>query len=403
MIHWDDPVWSLLLGGGYLGLFSLQWLTLLAGVGQYGKRWRIERPATSQERLPPITVIVPARNEVGNIAACVQSILASDHKALELLVIDDQSDDGTAEAATRAAAGDPRFHLLQGRERPSGWAGKTWALSQAAGNAAHDHLLFVDADVTLAPAAVGAVLSRMEQDHLDLLSCFGTWRLESFWEHVAIPVVGWLIRGATNLDRVNDPAREEAFANGQFILVRRSAYESLGGHGAVKSEVLEDVRIARAFKQKGARTGMFYSPWAFSVRLYRSLPEIIEGYTKNLYEGMGRAPVVALGLAMFVLVGSILPFLLLFFGILAQLLLGWQILSLPWLVWLVALCACILLVRVRTALADGESPGWFWTYPLGNLILAWIALRSMFKVEVQWKGRSFKDGKADGIGGRDTP
>jgi hypothetical protein len=235
----------------------------------------------------------------------------------------------------------------------------------------------------------------MEQDQLELLSLFGDWALESFWEGAVIPVIGWFIRGAVDLEAVNDPGRPEAFANGQFILVRRTGYDSLGGHEAVRAEVLEDVRLANAFKQRALPTGLFHAPGAFSVRLYAALSEIVSGYGKNLYEGMGRRPGVAIGALLFIAVSTLLPYVLLA-ACLAGQAGSWSGPGWGWTLWLAGIAALIHVFRFRLERQDGRT-GWHaLTHPLGNLLFAWILLRSLFGVEAEWKGRRFVDGKAQG-------
>lgn len=402
MIHWGDPILTVVLGGGYLGLLTLLWVGLVRGIGRYGARWRLPEEDPVPATGPGISICIPARNEAGNIGPCVQAALASTWSPLEVLVVDDHSDDGTAEEARAAAPDDPRLHILPGRMRPPGWSGKAWAVSQAAANAAYEHLLFIDADVQIAPGAVTAAMRWMQEHRLDLLSLFGTWRLESFWERAVIPPVGWLIRGAVNLDAVNDPARPDAFANGQFILVRRRPYEDLGGHGSVRAEVLDDVRLGQKFKVGSHRVGLLYAPWAFRVRLYRSLRQIVDGYTKNFYEGMGRAPHVALGLVLFIVVGTLLPFLLVIGTLAAWLLWGWMLMDPPWLAWCAAICGLVFVFRFRLERGEGRNGLHALTHPLGNLLLIWIVLRSMLAVDVEWKGRRFRDGKVAGGDGTAT-
>jgi len=391
---WGDPVLSEVLAGGYLAVLTLMWLLLVVGVGRWGRRWRLAPDAPLEGRSVRLSVCVPARNEEDNIGPCVEAILAMDYPDLELVVIDDRSEDGTGAEARRAAGGDARFFLIEGTEPPPGWAGKPWACARAAGEATGELLLFVDADVRLATWSARAAARALQRDDLGLLSLYGTWTLVSFWERALIPVIGWFIRGAIDLDAANDPGRPEAFANGQFILVRRDAYEQVGGHEVVRAEVLEDVRLAQAFKARAVRCGLLYAPGAFSVRLYDSLDAIVGGYGKNLYEGMGRRPALAMGAVFFILVGTISPFLLLgAFGVQAARG-GWW----PGPVWsggVALLCVLIVLFRWRVERLDGRS-GWFaLSHPLGNLMFIWILLRSMFSVEVEWKGRRFVDGKAD--------
>jgi len=318
---------------------------------------------------------------------------------LEVVLVDDQSTDGTAAAALAAIEGDPRVRIVRGTDPPAGWAGKPWACSRAAGEASGELLLFVDADVRLDPDAVRGVVGALQARQLALLSVYGTWDLQGFWERAVIPAVGWLIRGAIDLDRVNDPGQPDAFANGQLIAVQRGPYDTVDGHGAVRDQVLDDVRLAQAFKQRGAHIGLMVAPWSFQVRLYRSLGAIIGGYGKNLYEGMGRQPILGLGSVLFIAVGALLPFAALAGGLLARLVLGWAVPGGLWLTWLAVVCALELAFRYRVERRDGRSGAMAWTHPLANLILAGILLRSVLGVRARWKGRTFVDGRA----GSDAP
>lgn len=394
-MKWGDPSLSELLLGGYLALLTLLWTGLVAGVGRWQRRFAL--PGAPPGALPPLTVCIPARDEAHQVAACVRAALAQDHPALEVVLVDDCSADGTATVALDAAAGDPRFRVVLGSPPPPGWAGKPWACARAASEAVGAHLLFVDADVVLAPEAARRAAAVLVDRKLGLLSLFGTWRLETFWERAAIPVIGWFIRGSVDLDAVNTPGRPESFANGQFILVDRAAYDTLAGHGAVRAEVLEDVRLARAFKQRGHRIALHHAPDLFRVRLYRSLAEILAGYAKNFYEGMDRRPHLALGALLFLLVGYFGPWMFLAALLTApQALLAGMSAPSTWTAWVATACALPFVLRFRIDRADGRSGADTWTQPLGNLVLAAVLVAALLRVRTTWKGREFRDGKAVG-------
>ncbi len=393
-MRWDDPAWGAVLLGGYLATDTLLWAAMVAGVGEWRRKSALPSPGAAVE-LPPLSICVPARDEAHQIADCVRACLAQDHPNFEVVVVDDVSSDGTAAAASAAAVGDPRLRVVVNEPPPAGWAGKPWACERAAREARGAHLLFVDADVELSPTIARRATSVLVERQLGLLSLFGTWRLESFWERVAIPAIGWFVRGATDVAAVNTPSRPEAFANGQFILVDRAAYDSVGGHGAVRAEVLEDVRLARAFKRRGVRVGLYSAPDAFRVRLYRGLGEIVAGYSKNLYEGMERRPVVAAAALLAIFVGAGLPWLLLA-AMLAAPELVHRDLPAPavWPAWTAVACSLPILFRWRVERLDGRSGAWAWSHPLGNAVLAFVLVRAMWSVRSRWKGRVFHDGKA---------
>ncbi len=394
MSWWGDPAFSDVLAGGYLGLLLLMWGGLLLGVPVWGRAWRLVRRPTLPEETPWLSICIPARNEAENIGPCITAALAARWPSLEVVLVDDRSTDGTTDVALAAAGGDERLRIIPGTEPRPGWAGKSWACARAAGEARGELLLFIDADVRIDPDAPAALVSTLVEERLALLSVFGTWDLQSFWERAVIPAVGWLIRGAVDLDRINDPGRSEAFANGQLILVRREDYEAVGGHEAVREQILDDVRLAEVFKRHGQRIGLRLGEWVFSVRLYRSLSEIIAGYSKNLYEGMGRKPVIGLGAILFILVGTLVPFIGLVAGLYARLGLGWGAPKTVWLVALALICALQLGFRYRIDRRDGRSGRDAWTHPLANTVLIWILFRSVFFVQTEWKGRRFVDGRA---------
>ena len=265
---------------------------------------------------------------------------------------------------------------------------------QSIGRSNGSVLVFLDADVRLHPDTVRSFVREATTHRLALLSAFGSWELVHFWERTLIPAVGWLIRGSVNLDVVNRPGRVEAFANGQLIMVDRLAYEEIGGHAVVRSQVLDDVRLAEAFKRRGHPIGLRSAPWSFQVRLYRSLSGIIAGYAKNLYEGMGRRPAIGLGAILFIMVGTLFPFLLLLASVVSHLVLGWSLPTFGWVAWIASICFLQILFRWRLDRFDGRSGRDAWTHPLANVLLVWILVKSIFGVEATWKGRRFVDGQA---------
>jgi hypothetical protein len=397
MSIWERPEISALLLGGYFGLLSLLWGALILGTRKWGDRWAIHRPDLNTPQPGAellVSICIPARDEEANIGACVAAALASRWSNLEVVVVDDRSSDGTAEAALAAGKDDPRLRVVAGDAPAKGWAGKPWACSRAAGEAQGQLIFFVDADVRLSPDTIPAFVTTMAERELSLLSAYGSWELNGLWERILIPTVGWLIRGAVDLDAVNDPVRTEAFANGQLIMVERNSYESMGGHGVVRDKILEDVRLAEQFKRRGLRIGMGVAPWAFRVRLYDSLSAIIQGYSKNLYEGMGRKPSLGLGAVFFIVIGSLAPWAALVFSLIARLSWGWAVPETVWIVICGFVCFLQILFRWCLEVRDGRSGAIAWSHPLSNIVLIWILLRSMFKMEASWKGRVFVDGKA---------
>lgn len=368
----------------WLWLISPLWVLLAWGAGRVDPRHRLEPLARPGQG--PARVVVPARDEAAVIAGCVSAVRASRGVEFTLTVVDDGSSDGTAAHATAAAEGDPRVRVLEAAPKPAGWAGKCWALDQAWDREAADPAwwAFVDADVRLHPDALASLIARAEADGADAISAFGTWRRESLWERLAIPAIGWFIRGFADPDRV--ASGERPFANGQLLLVRGAAYRAVGGHASVRGQVLDDVGLARILSGTGFRLALVYAPWAFEVRLYDGLPAIVAGYRKNLLAGVegrrGALFAASLGVAATTLAPPLIAL-----GALAA---G----SYPLAAHAAALYAAMVVMRARLERFDG-GPAWIApAHPLGAAVLAWVLLAAAWGGEVRWRGRVFEDGVA---------
>ncbi len=278
---------------------ALFWLGVFARVrkGRADTRYRLGTDAPVELSLPRLAVVVPARDEARNIAECIACINASTHPTLDVLVFDDGSRDGTGELARVAGA-----RVVEGGDAPlpPGWKGKPWALRRAVDHVDADWIVFIDADVRLHPGALARVHSYALREQCDLVSGFGKLLMGSFWEKVIQPSVGGLIIAGNDLAVVNDPERpDKAIANGQLILVRREAYASVGGHEAVKDDILDDIGLALAFTGSGLRARCLFMRELFSCRMYTGLGELWHGWTKNLFPGMRyRLDVVAIVVGM---------------------------------------------------------------------------------------------------------
>ncbi len=391
-----EPWLGDVLIASYLVMLTLVWGLMVFGVTRWGREWAILEPeGPPDENSLSVSVCIPARNEALNIGHCVEAILASEYPNFEIIVVDDRSDDGTGEVARSVAPNDSRVRIVDGSEPQIGWAGKPWACFRAAKESKGAWVIFVDADVRVHPKAIQALMETANSQELAMLSVFGTWIVEGFWERVLIPAVGWLIRGSINLDNVNNIAHPDAFANGQLIAIRRDAYFSIGGHKSVHNEVLEDVRLAEVVKRNGFSTQVRPASWAFRVRLYRTLSEIINGYTKNLYEGLGRRPSAGFGAAVFLFVCALLPVVMAVVFTVGVFALEWTVVTPLQLAWLWGISILQWAFRFRQEKMDGRSGTIAWAHPLANILLIWILLRSTMKISVNWKGRSFVDGKAE--------
>jgi chlorobactene glucosyltransferase len=238
--------------------------------------------------LPSLSIVVPARDEERSIERCVRSLLAQRWLDLEVIVVDDRSTDATPQILERLAREDERLRVVHGTDLPDGWIGKPWALAQGVRLARGEWLLFTDADSQHDPAGAASALWFATHAGADALSIATRQELETFWERAALPaILGMILFVSGPLGAVNDPAKPtKAIANGQYILVSRRAYDALGGHAALRGEIVEDVAFAKRLKADGRfRYLLAGGDRLASVRMYHSLPEIWAGFTKNVYVG----------------------------------------------------------------------------------------------------------------------
>jgi chlorobactene glucosyltransferase len=353
----------------------------------------VAHPAASSQLsdTPFISVIVPARNEVRNIGRCAAALLAQDYPHYELIIIDDRSSDATPQIL--AGLQDARLIVLHGSELPEGWAGKPHALVQAADAAHGEWLCFVDADTFASPQLLASTLAAAQDSRADLFTILTGQELGSFWEKVIQPVIFTALSVGFPARRVNDPDRPDAIANGQFILVKRSVYDVVGGHRAVYNRIAEDQALAMLVKGRGCRLVIADGRELASTRMYTSFSEIWEGWTKNIFIGMRDR----LGLLLF---GGVV-------GLLGALLLpAWLLGAFAWLAAsgsgqaalaaseAAVLWAYLLWVRAQTARAFSISSWYALTLPLGALVFTAMLFTSAARVlsgqGVRWKGRVYR-------------
>jgi chlorobactene glucosyltransferase len=353
------------------------------------------------ESRPMVSAIVPARNEARNIRRCVQSLLGQTYPAYEVIVVDDRSTDETRSIlqemqSSIVSEGDlasPILRIIEGQDLPVGWAGKPHALWQGAGQARGEWLCFVDADTFLTPAALASAYLKAQEHGADLFTFLTDQELGSFWEKVVLPLVFLGLSVGFPANKVNDPFRPDAIANGQFILIHRDVYEATGGHETIRGRIDEDKALAELVKGSGYRLVIADGRQVASTRMYTNLPEMWEGWTKNIFLGLRDR----LGLLMF---GATL-------GLIGSLALpAWLIAGIAWLAWggglpavmvtiqAVLLWVYLLSMRVQASRAFGIHPAYSLTVPVGALLFTSMMFASAAKVlsgqGVTWRGRTYK-------------
>ncbi len=357
------------------------------------RRPRLGPPGPPPARPPLVSILIPARDEEGPIGRCVAGALAQHHPSVEVIVVDDGSTDGTA--AVLAGLADPRLRVLRGRPLPPGWVGKCNACQQLGEAARGEWLLFLDADTAPQPDLVAALLGHAGARGLDLVTVWPFLELGSFWERAVLPPFRALIGALFPFERLERPdvRPEEVLANGQCILVRREAYEAVGGHGAVRDEVLEDVRLAQAIRRAGYRVGGGDALDQIRVRMYTSGREVVAGLSKNAAAGYSSGGLRSLAVAGRLAAMAYGPLWLLAVG--AGLMLsgagatGRPVAALGALTLGAGLALWGAIYRRLYAL----SPLYGLLWPLGLMAYLLIALGGMWRVRsgrgVEWKGRRY--------------
>ena len=267
--------------------------------------YRTPAPATGQ---PSVSVLIPARNEESNIAEAVAAILGSTGVDLELIVLDDHSTDRTA--AILAAISDSRLRVAQAPPLPPGWSGKQHACMALATLARHDLLVWVDADVRLAPDALARMAGYMQRNPMGLASGFPRQVTITWAEQLLLPMIHVLLLGYLPLWLANRrPDIGLGAGCGQLFIARRPAYDAAGGHAAIRASLHDGLMLPRAFRRAGQPTGLFDASRFATCRMYTTATEVWEGLCKNATEGM--ATPTALPIWTVILAGGhILPTLL---------------------------------------------------------------------------------------------
>lgn len=330
-----------------------------------------------------VSVLIPARNESAVIGQTVRMLLRQTRPPDEILVLDDSSDDGTAECAQAAAEGHPALRVITGAPLPSGWMGKNWACHQLAQAASGELLVFIDADVIWRPAALAALIAQVQNSQADLLTVWPTQRTESWAERLVVPLMALAVLGYLPLPLVHyTPFSLAAAANGQCMVFRRRVYDLAGGHAAVREQIVEDVALARRVKQIGLRLRMADGAELVACRMYRDWPSVRSGFGKNILAGHGNSLLLLAVSTVFHWIVFVLPWLWLIFN--PPDLDGW-----PWLPLL--MIALGIGARAVTAAATRQRVVDALLLPVSVVLMTLIAAQAVWwRLRYggpQWKGR----------------
>ena len=325
-----------------------------------------------------VSVLIPARNEEGNLPACLDSVLAQGAIVGEILIYDDHSTDETARVIAGMMARDTRVRSVPVRPLEAGWTGKNFACWQLAGAAGGKRLLFLDADARLLPGAIVALETEMTRRRLEFLSCWPGLEMVTFWERLLMPMLNYVVfsiyPGPLSLF-FSYPSL--ALAHGACLFFDRRSYFELGGHSAVRDQIFEDTRLAQLWREEGRAGLCLDGQRTVRVRMYEDLAGIWLGFLKNFYPAFQRQSSFW-AFIIYHFVFMLLPFLLL-------------IVIDDWRLWLVA--GGIVLVRLMLAWRFGH-PGWSaFGHPLAQGMFLALGLTSWWRCRsgrgVSWKGRDY--------------
>ncbi len=327
---------------------------------------------------PAVSLLFAARDEEEKLPAALRTLAALDYPRLEIVGVDDRSQDATARLLDEFAAAHAPFRALHIRELPAGWLGKPHALQKAYEESTGEWLLFTDADVRFKPDALRRAITLAKREKLDHLTLFGDVELHGFWEKALVTFFGLAFHLATDPRSVANPHSRAYVGVGAFQLLKRSAYEASGTHRRLAMEVVDDMKLGKIVKQAGFRSGVGIAQDAVAVRWHAGLGNLIRGVTKNFFAAAGYSlPLVAVALTGLLLV-NIAPLAGLFFGRGdVRILAGVSVLAA-----LGIQCGVDVVMRV--------SPLYAVTFPLGALLFAYMLLRStivtLWHGGITWRG-----------------
>jgi cellulose synthase/poly-beta-1,6-N-acetylglucosamine synthase-like glycosyltransferase len=337
-----------------------------------------------------VSAIVPARNEEAVIAACVQSLVGQEEIG-EVIVVDDQSKDKTGDIVRELMKKHQKVRLIEAGELPAGWVGKNHAAWRGAGKAREPWLLFPDADAVLEKDSAARALAIAAENGAMMVSFSPEQVMEKWYEKALIPYVYCRLAARFSYAEVNNPSTTVAAANGQFLMIRRDAYDAVGGHASVAGEVLEDVALAKRVKEAGWRIWFGRGKGIVRVRMYRSFASMWEGWRKNLYPLMGgtrETMVKEFARAMVPVAVTLIAAIT-----------AWAWTD-KWLTAMVVLLAGFVGILVAY---DGElrrndfSPRLVWWGMLGRVLFGAVLLASNWRYwrgKLEWKGREYPVGRA---------
>lgn len=345
---------------------------------------RLYQPPPPPNDVPTISLLIPARNEATAIEACLTAALASTNVTLEVIVLDDHSEDDTAARVHKIAARDARVRLAHAPPLPEGWCGKQHACHVLAGHARSPLIAFLDADVRLQPDGLAQLAAFLHASNADLVSGFPRQQTGTLLEKLLIPLIHFVLLGFLPMARMRRSTHPSYAAGcGQLFLTRREVYEQIGGHATIRTTLHDGIKLPRAFRLAGKRTDLCDATHLATCRMYHGASQVWHGLAKNATEGLA-SPGMIVPASLLLLGGQVLPVVLLCFA-------AW--LSTTELLLAAAATTLAYLPRLAGVWRFRQSLLGAVLHPVGItvlVVLQWYALlQSVVGRPSTWKGRSY--------------
>jgi chlorobactene glucosyltransferase len=356
-----------------LTVFILAFLALRTIVSLVNALSGLHLPKKKPSNFPKISVLIPARNEEAAIGKLLRTLERQDYPDFEVIVCDDHSSDNTGEIVNWYSGEDRRFHIFLSEKLPEDWLGKNFACHQLARKASGKYLIFLDADVELSPNTLSRAVAFFQMKKLSLLSIFPQQRMETIAELSVVPVMNWILQSLLPMILVQKTRFPSlSAANGQFMMFDGDEYRERQWHSKVRSQNVEDIRLARLVKSEGMKMAVLLGDRDIFCRMYHSWSEAIRGFSRNVHQYFGGSRAVLAGFWLIILSG---PFIV-------------------WAVWgeyyPVLFMLLVLINRLLVALAARQSVWSVLLHPVQMISFSSIVFYHLYrhaKKDTEWKGR----------------
>lgn len=382
-MHTALIVFLILIGGVWLYLLRESFITFRRDLTLSG-----DAKAALPPDLPLVTIMVPARNEERNIGNCLASLLAQDYPNFEVIVANDRSTDRTAEIVREVCARDARVRLIEVQDLVPGWTGKNHALDTAVKQARGEWFIFTDADTWHAPPCVSQCLSHVLANGVDMLSLVGQMDHRSFWERMCVPPIAATLMLWYQQKWVNDRNCPVAFANGQYILIRRPMYQKCGGHERVRHELLEDIAMSKEVKKEGGHINLAYAPSLYRARMYENFRDFFRGWSRILHSGLNKSPSRLFFQIVLTVLCSICPFVALILGVVG--IAAGAEMAVPVFLLSLVVCATIVWAVARTYPVSKSDPRYALLHPINCVVIVAVLAHAFYtavtRSGIVWRG-----------------